>query len=96
MTKCDGCGEPIGHASTILAEYHDENLDKKDHYFGSTECQREFEKAHDVGEKVECHECGDLLPKHEMVKEVVSFEGIRLEQPFHEECAPSFSKQIYK
>jgi len=62
MTSCDGCGEPIGHGKTLLGEYHDEELEKKDYYFGSSECKREFEKANNVGEKVECHECGELVP----------------------------------
>jgi YHS domain-containing protein len=86
MTKCDGCGEPIGHAKTILKEYHSGNLEKKDYYFGSKECQRVFEKANDVVPEVECANCGELVKETEMVEAIVTIEGVRVKQPFHPDC----------
>lgn len=50
---CDGCGEPIGHASSISESYEEITPDVKyqdSFYFGQRECKENFEKHHGVGE----------------------------------------------
>lgn len=51
-TKCDACGEPIGHADEIVEEYENHETDGADWdnivAFGSTECRRLYEEHHDL------------------------------------------------
>jgi len=87
MSNCDGCGQLIGHAESIEAEYHSENLDRENYYFGCRECKEIFEDEHDVVEKTECHQCGKIIKKENTFKDIKVVSGINCKVEYCEECA---------
>jgi len=53
MSRCSGCGEPIGHASEIVVEYKDQAIEDKDidstiQAFGQRECREIFEEHYEL------------------------------------------------
>lgn len=87
MSKCDGCGEPIGHATGIEGEYEQfDDREKRYKYFGSSECKHIYEDAHDLTEKIECDECGELVEKSEAVEQEAVLSNIPVVERVHPEC----------
>ena len=87
MSTCDGCGEPIGHATGVEGEYEQfDDREKRHKYFGSVVCKDIYEDAKGIVEKIECDECGDLVEKSESIKRRAVVSGINVEERVHPEC----------
>jgi DNA-directed RNA polymerase subunit RPC12/RpoP len=87
MSKCDGCGKPIGHASTIEGVYEGDELEKDHYYFGDSECKRIFEEKKGVEEKIECHDCGKVVLREEAKAPTRTVSGIRVAPETCKDCA---------
>lgn len=69
------------------AEYEQfDDREKQYEYFGSKECKQIYDNTHDLVEKIECDECGELVEKSQSVEQPAVVEGIQVKQRVRPDC----------
>jgi hypothetical protein len=94
VSSCDACGRSIGHTEEITALYDPEEVDLETPdwddnraVFGSHVCKDEFERHHEVSEKVRCNDCGKYVDKDKVVEVEEMVEGaLKVTTEYCQEC----------